>query len=215
MKYALLFFSFLVFSLDMQAQTLDEINEIRFRHTKNGSIALTSWAGANIITGTIGYFSTPAGEWKHFHEMNVYFNIVNLGLGIPGLFAKKEQQMNLSFEQTVKRQYQTETIFLFNGALDFTYITAGFVMREMAKHQQSQADRDRWTGFGNSMILQGGFLLLFDFIKYGIHKHNGKRLNSHWKKLSISPYGAFGLGVDIRYNICQTPSYSTPDVSFF
>lgn len=215
MKYAVLFFSFFVFSVGLHAQTLDEINEIRFRHTKNGSIALTSWAGANIITGTIGYFSTPAGEWKHFHEMNVYFNIVNLGLGIPGLFARKEQQMNLSFEQTVKSQNQTETIFLFNGALDFTYITAGFVMREMAKNQTDQADKDRWTGFGNSMILQGGFLLIFDFIKYGIHKHNGKKLDSHWKKLSISPHGAFGLGVDIRYNISQNNSSPTPSVSFF
>ena len=215
MRNLLLLLSLLVFSSLTHAQTLDEINEMRFRHTKNGSIALTSWAGVNMIVGTVSYFTTPAGEWKHFHEMNVYFNIVNLGLGIPGLFAKKAQQMGLNLEQTVKRQYQTETIFLFNGALDLTYITAGFVMREVAKNQKEQTNRDRWTGFGNSMILQGGFLLIFDFVKYGIHKHNGKKLDQHWKKLSIRPYGAFGLGVDIRYNICQTTTQPTPIVSFF
>ncbi|MGH1336315.1 MAG: DUF6992 family protein [Aureispira sp.] len=215
MRNLLLLLSFLTVSSFVHAQALDEINGVRFRHTKNGSIALTSWAGANMIAGTVGYFTTPVGEWKHFHEMNVYFNIVNLGLGIPGLFAKKAQQMGLSFEQTVKRQYQTETIFLFNGALDLTYITAGFVMREVAKNQTEQADSDRWTGFGHSMILQGGFLLIFDFVKYGIHKHNGKKLDQHWKKLTISPYGAFGLGLDIRYNICQTIPLSTPTVSFF
>lgn len=215
MKYLLLFLSCLAFSFGSAAQTLDEINGERFRHTKNGSIALTSWAGANIIAGTVGYFSTSAGEWKHFHEMNVYFNIVNLGLGIPGLFAKRDKQMGLSFEQTVKRQHQIETVYLFNGALDLTYITAGFVLREMAKNQTEQASRDRWNGFGTGMIMQGGFLLIFDFVKYGIHKHNGKKLDSHWKKLTISPYGAYGLGLDIRYNICQKTPIATPSVSFF
>ncbi len=196
-------------------QPLDEINATRFRHTKNGSIALTSWAGANIIAGTVGYFTAPAGEWKHFHEMNVYFNIVNIGLGIPGLFAKRSKQMGLSFEQTVKAQQQIETVYLVNGVLDLTYITAGFLMRETAKNQSSDADRDRWNGFGTSMIAQGGFLLIFDFIKYGIHKHNGKQLDGHWQKLSFSPTGAFGLGLDIRYNVCQDSRPTTPTVSFF
>lgn len=199
----------------LHAQTLDEINGERFRHTKNGSIALTSWAGANIIAGTVGYYTSPAGEWKHFHEMNVYFNIVNLGLGIPGLFAKRDKQMGLSLEQTVKRQFQTETIFLFNGALDLTYITAGLLMREVAKNQTEQANRDRWTGFGNGMMVQGGFLLIFDIIKYGIHKHNGKKIDNHWQKLTVRPTGAFGLGLDIRYNICQKTPIAAPTVSFF
>ena len=29
-------------------------------------------------------------------------------------------------------------------------------------------------GYGNSMILQGGFLLLFDWIAYSIHRKNAK-----------------------------------------
>lgn len=214
MKCFLLIISFLILFSRLHAQTLDEINKKRFYHTKNGSIALTSWAGTNLLTGTIGYFTAPAGEWKHFHEMNVYFNLVNLGLGIPGLFAQKDKQMGLSFEQTIKRQYQVETIFLFNGALDFTYITAGFVMREVAKNQTIQTDKDRWTGFGNSMIFQGGFLLIFDFIKYGIHKCNGKKLDSYWKKLTIRPYNTFGIGIDIRYNFSQKNALPTPNSSF-
>lgn len=201
MKYLSILLLFCLFSTTIRAQTLDDINETRFRHTKNGSIALTSWAGANIVGGTIGYFATPKGEWKHFHEMNVYFNIVNLGLGIPGLFAKKDKQMGLTLEQTVKRQYQTETVYLFNGALDLTYITAGLLMREMGKNNPDQATQDRWKGFGTSMMVQGGFLLVFDFVKYGIHKANGKRIDSEWEKVSVSPYGAYGLGLSMTYRL--------------
>lgn len=198
LKYlTVLFFSIAIGCLS--AQTLDEINEHRFRHTMNGSITLTSWAGANIIAGTIGYYATPAGEWKHFHEMNVYWNIVNLGLGIPGLFAKKEKQMGLTLEQTVKRQHQTETIFLFNGALDLSYMTAGLLLRELGKNNPDQAVQDRWKGFGTSLIAQGGFLLLFDFVKYGVHKINGKKIDNHWKNLSIAPHGAYGLGLSMQY----------------
>ena len=190
----------LLMSFALSAQTLDDINTKRFRHTMNGSIVLTSWAGTNIIAGTIGYYTAPSGEWKHFHEMNVYWNIVNLGLGIPGLFAKKNKQIGLTLEQTVKRQHQTETIFLLNGALDLTYITAGVLLREMGSNHIDQATQDRWKGFGTSLIAQGGFLLLFDFIKYGIHKANGKQIDHHWKNLSIYPHGAYGLGLSMQYN---------------
>jgi hypothetical protein len=216
MRQLLLVLNFLFFAPFLQAQTLDEINGVRFRHTKNSSIALTSWGAANIIGGTIGYYSSPdVGSMKHFYEMNVYFNIVNLGLGIPGLFAKRDKQMGLSFEQTVKQQQQIETVYLVNGVLNLTYITAGFWMREFSKSRSDLTDQNRWLGFGNSMIVQGGFLLLFDFINYGLHKHNGKKLDSHWQKLTFSPAGMYGLGLDIRYNISQNTTPTTPTVSFF
>ncbi len=198
--YSALIFLLSQLPLTTTAQSLDAINSIRYRHAKNGSIALTSWAGANIISGSIGFALSPKGEWKHFHEMNLYWNLVNLGLGIPGLLAKKDKELGLSFEQTVKKQHTIETVFLANGVLDIAYISSGFLLREIGnRNQQNSLLRDRLVGYGNSLIMQGSFLLLFDFIEYGLHRINGKKLDNHWKQFTLSPYGAYGAGLSIRY----------------
>jgi len=198
MKNILLLF-ILLWSITVSAQSLDEINERRFRHSMNGSIALTSWAGANIVSGAIG-MATTTGEWKHFHEMNVIWNVVNLGLGVPGLFSKKKKEMGLSLEKTVKKTTTTKIIYLANGVLDVAYITTGFLFREIGlRNSQNTVKRDRFMGFGNSIIMQGGFLLIFDFVQFGLHTINGKRIDKHWKKISVRPYG-LGMHLSVCLN---------------
>jgi len=187
-----------------QDVTLDEINTTRCKHTFNGMIAFSSWTGANLIAGTAGYFTT-AGELKHFFEMNIYFNLINAAIAVPGIIgAVKAKPTGLNFEQTVKESHKIQTIYLVNGVLDLAYITTGFLFRAIGDNQTQQALRDRWKGYGDSFIVQGSFLLLYDFIAFGIHAKNGKRLNQHWKKLSFSPYGAYGMGLSCRYNLAHS-----------
>ncbi|WMX14796.1 DUF6992 family protein [Aureispira sp. CCB-E] len=210
-KMLLLLFIFIIFS-PIQAQTsLDEINQTRCKHTLNGMIAFSSWTGANLIAGTVGVITTR-GELQHFFEMNLYFNAINLGLAIPGLIgAVKAKRTGLSFEQSVKEVQKIKTVYLVNGALDFTYITVGFLLREMSKNNRNDIKlSNRLAGYGNSFIVQGGFLLIYDFIEFGVHAINGKRLNEHWDKISISPYGAYGLGMSIQYNFSHIGSQQQP-----
>lgn len=195
-----------------KAQTsLDEINQTRCKHSLNGMIAFSSWTGANLVAGTVGVLTTK-GETQHFFEMNLYFNAVNLGLAIPGLIgAVKAKRTGLSFKESVKEVQKVKTVYLVNGVLDLTYITAGFLLREMSRNNSHGIQlKNRLAGYGNSLILQGGFLLIYDFIEFGVHAANGKRLDEHWDKISFRPCGAYGLGMSIQYNLSHIPPPSTP-----
>ena len=46
------------------------------------------------------------------------------------------------------------------------------VLRSEAKSNIEKADL--YKGYGNSLVLQGGFLLLFDWIAYTIHRNHAK-----------------------------------------
>lgn len=188
---------FCILPLWAQSQaSLDDINERRIALSRNGMIALGSWATANIAIGTVGYFTAKTDRWKYFHEMNVFWNAVNLGIAIPGLIGSfKEQKQGLSFQQIVKKTQQTQTAFLVNGVLDISYITTGFLLRELETPNRPKLQA-RLEGYGNALIVQGGFLMLFDLVEYFLHKKNSRRLDSHWQNLTIYPQG---MGLGMRY----------------
>ncbi|MFT5645868.1 MAG: hypothetical protein ACI976_000544 [Aureispira sp.] len=210
-KVFLLLFIFVHFYASEAQTSLDEINQTRCKHNLNGMIAFSSWTGANLIAGTVGVLTTE-GEIQHFFEMNLYFNAINLGLAIPGLIgAVKAKRTGLSFEQSVKELQKVKTVYLVNGVLDFTYITAGFLLREMSRNNSNNFSlKNRLAGYGNALIVQGSFLLIYDFIEFGVHTMNGKRLNEHWDKISVRPYGAYGLGMSIQYNLSYINAPNSP-----
>lgn len=210
-KMLLLLFIFITVDNSLAQTSLDKINETRCQHSLNGMIAFSSWTGANLVAGTVGVLTTK-GEMQHFFEMNLYFNAVNLAIAIPGLLgAVKAKRTGLSFEQSVKEMQKVKTVYLVNGVLDFTYITAGFLLREMSHNNSHDIQlKNRLAGYGNSLIVQGGFLLIYDFIEYGLHAMNGKGLNEHWDKISVRPYGAYGLGMSVQYNLSHINSRNQP-----
>lgn len=204
-KLCLLFFFLSYFSPVYTQVSLDEINKTRCQHNLNGMIAFSSWTATNLTVGTIGVLTTQ-GEWQHFFEMNIYFNLINLGIAVPGLISSiKAKRTGLSFEESVKEVQKVKTTYLVNGVLDFTYISLGFLLREIGKNNYQNIHlHNRLTGYGNSFIVQGGFLLLYDFIAFALHHNNGKRLDAHWKKISFQPSGAYGLGLRIQYKLHET-----------
>ena len=201
--------SLLLYSDNCKAQSsLDAINEKRCRHNWNGMIIFSTWTSANIISSTVGLLTTE-GSTKHFFEMNLYFNLINTAIAIPGIISAKKNLKNyagMSFEQSVKETQKVKTTFLVNAVLDFSYITAGFLLREMANNPKHLQNKDRFQGFGNSFIVQGTWLLLFDFIEFGLQTANGKKLNHHWKKLTVSTQG---MGIKVRYNFASKIPTST------
>lgn len=201
----ILCFSLILGCSAIAQNNLDDINKTRTQHSLNGMIAFSSWTGANIVAGTVGVLTTQ-GEWQHFFEMNLYFNAINVAIAIPGLLgAVKAKSEGLSFEQTVKEGQKAQTVYLVNGVLDLSYITAGFLLREIGNNQNHDPGlQNRLRGYGTSFIVQGGFLLIFDFIKFGLHAKNNKRLDEHWKKLTVTPYGAYGLGLSLNYNLSNS-----------
>ena len=70
----------------------------------------------------------------------------------------------------------------------------GFYLKEKSK---SSSSAERLKGYGNSLLLQGGFLLVFDIALYFIHQSNAD--------LHLYPYlesflaGGVGIGVNLKF----------------
>lgn len=184
-----------------KAQTDSIIKQFDARKNKlnhNGMIVLTSWASANIVGSGIGYALTKSEEEKNFHLMNASWGIVNLGIALPGLLAKEKTSATLYDLQ--KSQTQAEKLFLANAILDVVYISGGFYMKEFANNQTDKTKQERFNGFGNSVIMQGAGLMVFDLAMTILNNRNRKKhLDPFLKKASVSFTGNY-IKLDYRFN---------------
>lgn len=203
MQNLYVFLLIVVFSSQLSAQALNEpmldsiLIDVQHRQTNYSKMAMTSltgWAAGNMISGGI-MMSNTSGQEKYFHQMNLCWNIVNLGIGIPGLIGTfKDKQM--SFEETFKYQKKLENIYMFNAGLDVAYVATGWGLNNFGKTKEGEIG-DRLKGYGNSLVLQGTYLFIHDIIMIAFYKSNNKRLDVIWKNVTIQPTG---LGVRINFN---------------
>lgn len=174
MKNILFLSLFLLLSTKNFSQNLmlSNFNQERNNLNRKGMTVLSSWAGANLITNGI-LLSNSSGSDKYFYQMNVYWNVVNGALAGLGILGAKKTSGNLSAFQTLEEQSSTEKTFLVNTGLDAAYVMTGVYLLEKSKN--STDNQDMLKGYGQSVILQGGFLLLFDGIMYGVHRSHLKK----------------------------------------
>ena len=191
MKKTLLF-SGLLLSQSIFGQVTDfqkEFNSIN----ESLMLGLGSYAAANFAISGAGYFSSEDEYTKRFHEMNVMWNTVNIGLALPGYIKARRGGQPMTIEEILKAQKKTESIFLVNDVLDVGYIAAGIWMREVAPNKLDQ--EELFKGYGNSLILQGSFLLVFDALAYYIHHNHGKELPALEKVSLSTSVGGVGLRI--------------------
>ena len=173
---------FLVFALPVAAQDLTDLegfNQTRLDYNQQGMLILGTWAVVNLLLGAVASFRTR-GQIQAFHQMNAYWNVVNLGIAAYG-FWQASQVTVLDFWEVLVAQQQIEKILLANAALDFGYIALGLFLIERGR----RLEKDKWLGFGKSIVLQGTFLLLFDAILYGFQHQLGIELLD-WAKIMWS-----------------------------
>ena len=156
---------------------LEVINQTRLDYNQQGMLILGTWAVVNLILGALASFRT-SGQTQAFHQMNAFWNVVNLGIAGFG-FWQASQGAFLNFWEVLVAQQQIEKVLLANAALDFGYIALGLYLIERGK----RVVKDKWVGFGKSIVLQGAFLLLFDAILYGFQQQLGIELLD-WAKLT-------------------------------
>lgn len=165
----------------------------KFKHTNETLMTcLGSWAATNFIASGIGWSQSQSVRWNSFHQMNVFWNVVNAGLAVPG-FIKARKQTDFEDESVFKKeQLKTERLFLVNSGLDLIYISSGaFLMGTANKKPETQ---ERNLGFGQGIILQGGFLLAFDATAYLVHRH----LRIHGTSTKLSKFSITPSGTAIR-----------------
>jgi hypothetical protein len=163
------------FSAVSQELSFSRFNYHREEINRKGMLALGSWATANIAVSTPLAFTTD-NQWSYFNQMNIYWNLANLGIAVAGyLGAKKNRGKTFDPFTTFEMQKASERIYLFNSGLDIAYMTTGLFLAELSNRVDGKNGEDILKGFGNSMILQGGFLLVFDIVMYLKHKNHGKQ----------------------------------------
>lgn len=178
--FLLLYFSTTIFSQNL---TLPNFNQERLDLNRKGLTVLGSWAGANLITNGI-LLANSSGSDKYFYQMNVYWNVVNGALAGLGVLQAKKMQIGLSPFQTLEEQSSTEKTFLVNTGLDVAYVMTGVYLLEKSKN--SIDSQQKLKGYGQSVILQGGFLLLFDGIMYGVHRSHLKKGKAIFENLTFT-----------------------------
>ncbi len=172
---------------------LQAFSEQRIRHQKTLGLTLSGYALANIAVGIVGAGQTT-GETKYFHRMNVYWNLVNLGIAGAGLLGSRKQRTDgETVEQAIRQHENMKQILLLNSGLDVAYVAGGAYLRERANSHPDNADQLR--GYGKSIMVQGGFLLAFDLVNYFIFKNRGDRQEK--QLLQVTPTGV-GLVLPIK-----------------
>ena len=125
-----------------------------------GMSVLTGWGAVNVISGTAGWVSARDDtEWRSFHQMNLLFGAVNLGLAVNGLVgalntSKDPTNVEAAYSESLAKQRFYTTMVGF----DIVYITSGAMLWAFGGDHLD----GRWKGYGRSLVLQGCALLFFD-----------------------------------------------------
>lgn len=168
---------------------LYNFNKSRNTKTATGLKVLGGWAIGNVAASSYLYFNTKGSD-RSFNQMNVMFNGVNVIIVGASLLPKQKNDLDLN--KTLQWQSNTESTYIANAALDLLYSSVGLYLTEKAKNDLPRSAK--WNGWGNALIMNGGFLFMFDTTMFVVHKHNGKKLYKLMDKVNV---GTSGLGIHI------------------
>jgi hypothetical protein len=191
--FCLIFPASVILAQDSFSEQLQNFHQQRKDINETAMLVLGGWAAGNILAGTYGNFKA-SGEAKYFHQFNAMWNVVNLGIAAFGYFnAVNSDPTTMTNLEIIKDFNSLQNFLLLNAGLDAAYIATGFYLKERAKNSSSS---ERLRGYGNSLLLQGGFLLAFDIALYFIHQNNANiNFYPHLESL-IS--GGVGVGINIK-----------------
>jgi hypothetical protein len=186
MKKTLTLLGILAVSLASFAQKneLVTFEKQRANITKKSMIVLGGWSAANIILSAFAT-KTHNQEMRYFHQMNVQWNGINLLFAGLGYWGADKQDMGkpTTLASVLKHQNGSEKTYLLNLGLDVAYVTAGLYLTERSK---SRANPARLKGYGNDIMVQGGFLFLYDAANYAIHHTHGKKIDRMIDKVQLT-----------------------------
>jgi hypothetical protein len=194
MKLFLVSFFVLLFDCSY-GQNYVPFNATRVAVDKRLMVGLGTWASTNFVASGMGWSQAKSMESLYFHQMNVMWNVVNIGLAIPGYVKANKARTDLTYAETLREQKKTEKIFLVNTCVDVAYVSCGWLL--LNKSKESGPFEQRQSGYGKSLLLQGGFLFLFDLTAYLTH-------TTHAKQLVNSSMGYIGVsrtGIGLSWNI--------------
>lgn len=184
----------IVSSIQAQSDTtLPYIVQKQFKLQRTSTQILAGWSVANLALSGIA-LGQANGSNKYFHEMNLYWNVINVGIAGIGLLGLRKINGSPTVSSVVKEHYTLQKSLLLNTGLDIAYVTSGFWLLDKSKTEITQVRSERFRGFGQAVVVQGGFLLVFDLTNYFIHRSDSPRLHRLLDQVSFS-----GNSVNIKF----------------
>lgn len=164
-----------------QDELLQDYDLKRRQTNEHGMAILLGWAALNMGVGALGWARSEDPRWRAFHQMNVGWNLVNAAIAGFGYYdATRSPELPLTLAQTIAQGVSIQKILMINIGLDAAYMAAGAWMWERGLRKEDA----RLEGWGQSLILQGGFLFVFDLGLVLVHQHH---FDAFLPKLSVSP----------------------------
>lgn len=146
------------------------------------AIVLGSWGAVNLLGGT-AWALNSTGQTRQFNIMNAAWGGINLGIAsVMYIGLKKENSKTYPLYDNIQRQANLEKALLFNTGLDAAYIMGGLAMNYYGQLPGAK-NGERMQGFGKSIMVQGGFLLVQDLVFYLLHANNRKKHEGRWQVL--------------------------------
>lgn len=130
------------------------------RTEKRHMAILGTWAGANLVGGTVGFALADTPEGRTFHAANATWNTVNaaiVGVAAVGI-AKRNKVGPLDPDALHRRHRGLRRALAVNIGLDVVYVASGLALWAVGGESNGLDLR----AVGQSLALQGGFLLGFD-----------------------------------------------------
>lgn len=150
----------IVSSIQAQSDTtLPYIVQKQFKLQRTSTQILAGWSVANLTLSGIA-LGQANGSNKYFHEMNLYWNVINVGIAGIGLLGLRKINESPTVSSVVKEHYTLQKSLLLNTGLDIAYVTSGFWLLDKSKTEITQVRSERFRGFGQAVVVQGGFLLV-------------------------------------------------------
>tara|TARA_Y100000589_G_scaffold193120_1_gene182803 strand:+ start:13431 stop:13967 length:537 start_codon:yes stop_codon:yes gene_type:complete len=166
MRVKICFVSILSLFLSFSANGQDSIQFQKkiFKIQQQSTLVFSGWSILNIGISPLcsKNLFNPVTSNEHFHLSNFNWNLFNAGFaGLSHYSVYTNSQKNWSIPDLNKRKKRLERVLAVNVALDFIYIASGFLLKH-ATNPDDLVNYPAFNGGGNSLILQGGFLLIYD-----------------------------------------------------
>ena len=151
--------------LTLKSQDSTSIHDLLYKKQQESLSLLSGWSVGNLIyspLGTKNLFS-PETTNEYFHQMNFSWNLLNVGIaGLGHIIVNKESKKPWDMKILYDKKKKAERSIIINMGLDLTYMVTGFLLKNNAQKNNSEYSMNK--GYGNSLILQGGYLLFYDAI---------------------------------------------------
>ena len=156
---------FFTINLNSNCQDSLKLHDTFYKNQQQSLLLLSGWSVVNLIGSPIAnknmYNSTTTNEY--FHEMNFNWNLLNAGIvGLSHFLVHRDSKREWNLNQLSTKKTKAEKSIIFNMGLDLVYVISGLIMN---KNSDVNKDSDNINiGYGNSLIIQGAYLFLFDAV---------------------------------------------------